>query len=194
MSLLPFLSYVFVSSFTPGPNNFMAMMIANKHGLKKTVPFCLGVSAGFFIIAWISSYFHLLLKNVMPKIEIVMTIFGALYMLYLAFKIVMSKAGDTKSVQSKQLGFVAGMLLQFINPKGILYGLTVMGTFILPHYSSHMHLFLFSIFLGFVGFLSSLSWSAFGSVFQKYLSAYRTPFNIVMALLLVYSAIAMFIK
>jgi threonine/homoserine/homoserine lactone efflux protein len=185
---------VFVSSFTPGPNNFMVMMIANKHGMKKTIPFCLGVSAGFFIIAWISSYFHLLLKNVMPKIEITMTLFGAIYMLYLAFKIVMSREGDTKSVQNKQLGFLAGMLLQFINPKGILYGLTVMGTFILPYYSTHFSLLLFSVFLGFVSFLSSLSWSAFGSLFQKYLSAYRTPFNIVMALLLVYSAIAMFVK
>lgn len=194
MPLLPFLSFVFVSSFTPGPNNFMVMMIANKHGMKKTIPFCLGVSAGFFIIAWISSYFHLLLKNVMPKIEITMTLFGAIYMLYLAFKIVMSREGDTKSVQNKQLGFLAGMLLQFINPKGILYGLTVMGTFILPYYSTHFSLLLFSVFLGFVGFLSSLSWSAFGSLFQKYLSAYRTPFNIVMALLLVYSAIAMFVK
>lgn len=47
MPLLSFLLYVFVTSFTPGPNNIMAMLFATKYGFKKTLGFCLGVGARF---------------------------------------------------------------------------------------------------------------------------------------------------
>ncbi len=192
MPLLSFLLYVTVTSFTPGPNNIMAMAFANKYGLKRTIRFCAGVSAGFFIIMLICSYFNLMLKSFMPKIEFVMTILGAVYMLYLAFKIVSSKDSGDEKEEEKNNSFLAGMLLQFINPKGILYGLTVIATFILPNYHSQISLVLFAVLLALIGFLSTFSWSLFGSMFQKFLSKYKNQFNIVMALLLVYSAISIF--
>lgn len=121
-----------------------------------------------------------------------MMILGAGYMLYLAFKILTSTSSGNGNEGGKYNSFLAGMLLQFINPKGVLYGITVVATFILPYYTSHSSLLLLSLFLGFVGILSTASWSLFGSVFQKLLSKYRQPFNIVMALLLVYSAVSIF--
>ncbi|MCM3236169.1 LysE family transporter [Heyndrickxia oleronia] len=192
MPIMSFLLYVFVASFTPGPNNIMAMVFAHNYGLKKTIRFCLGVGAGFFIIMMLCSYFNLLLKNYIPKIELAMSVIGAVYMIYLAVKIITSK--DSKSEgDKKNNSFTTGMLLQFINPKGILYGLTVVATFILPFQSSTISITLFSIFLGFIGFLSTFCWGMFGSVFQKFLSKYKNQFNIVMALLLVYVAISIFI-
>lgn len=169
------------------------MLFANKHGFKKTIKFCLGVGAGFFVIMVLSSYFNLILHNFIPKIEFPMMILGAGYMLYLAYKIITSKASEEKDDGGKYNSFLAGMLLQFINPKGILYGLTVVGTFILPYYTSNISLLLFSLFLAFVGFLSTSCWSLFGSVFQTFLSKYRSQFNVAMALLLAYSAISIFI-
>jgi hypothetical protein len=82
MPLLSFLLFVFVTSFTPGPNNIMAMLFANKYGLKKTIKFCFGVGAGFFVIMLLCSYFNVLLENFIPKIEFIMTILGAIYMLF----------------------------------------------------------------------------------------------------------------
>lgn len=193
MPVASFLVYVFVMSFTPGPNNIMAMLFANQYGFKKTLRFCLGVGAGFFAIMILSSYFNLLLHNVIPKIELPMMILGAAYMLYLAYKILTSTTGGNGNDGGKYNSFLAGMLLQFVNPKGVLYGITVIATFILPYHSSHSSLLLLSLFLGFVGILSTGSWSLFGSVFQKLLSKYRQQFNIVMALLLVYSAVSIFI-
>jgi threonine/homoserine/homoserine lactone efflux protein len=170
----------------------MAMAFANKYGLKRTIRFCAGVSAGFFIIMLICSYFNLMLKSFMPKIEFVMTILGAVYMLYLAFKIVSSKDSGDEKEEEKNNSFLAGMLLQFINPKGILYGITVIATFIVPNYHSQLSLVLFAVLLALIGFLSTFCWSLFGSMFQKFLSKYKNQFNIVMALLLVYSAISIF--
>lgn len=47
MPIFSFLLFVFISSFTPGPNNFLAMTYANQHGLKKSMQFCFGVALGF---------------------------------------------------------------------------------------------------------------------------------------------------
>ncbi|MFD9625717.1 LysE family transporter [Peribacillus muralis] len=193
MPLVSFLLFVFVTSFTPGPNNIMAMLFANKYGFKRTLKFCFGVGAGFFVIMILSSYFNLLLKNFIPKIELIMTILAALYMLYLASKIIKSKNNEKDDDGDKNNRFLSGMLLQFINPKGILYGITAVSTFIIPYYTSNTSLLFFSLFLAFIGFLSTMSWSMFGSLFQRFLTKYSRQFNIIMALLLVYSAISILV-
>ncbi|UAL54454.1 MULTISPECIES: LysE family transporter [Metabacillus] len=194
MPLLSFLLYVFVTSFTPGPNNIMAMLFANKYGLKKTIRFCLGVGAGFFVIMLLCSYFNLLLENFIPQIEFIMTTLGAIYMLYLAMKIITGKNNAKDNDGDKNNSFLTGMLLQFINPKGILYGITAISTFILPYHSSNFSLLFYSLFLAFVGFMSTFCWSVFGSIFQTFLSKYRSQFNVIMALLLVYSAISILVE
>ncbi|MCD7034203.1 LysE family transporter [Metabacillus sp. GX 13764] len=190
MSVLSFLIYVFVTSFTPGPNNIMAMANAHQFGLKRTMRFCLGVGAGFFVLMLLCSFFNLLLKNFVPKMEMAMTLLGAVYMLYLAYKILKSKPGSGSEEDQKRNSFFTGMVLQFINPKGILYGLTALSAFILPYYSSNGSLLLFSFFLAFIGFAATVLWSTFGSVFQRFLTVYRKQFNMLMALLLVYSAVS----
>lgn len=192
MPFLSFLLFVLVSSFTPGPNNFMAMSFANKYGFKKTIKFSLGVSAGFFVLALMCSIFNLLLISILPIIKIPLTILGVGYILYLAYKTLTSKGinNNEKNDETNKNLFLIGALIQFINPKGILYGITVVSTFILPYYTSYFSYFIFSLFLGIIGFLSSLCWSIFGSIFQKSLSKYQKPFNIIMALLLIYSAIS----
>ncbi|GIN86271.1 amino acid transporter LysE [Heyndrickxia sporothermodurans] len=194
MPFLSFLLFVFITSFTPGPNNIMAMAFANKHGLKRTMKFCLGVGVGFFVITLLSVFFNLMLTNLLPIIEYPLTILGVGYMLYLAFKILTSKDSDDRKDRGDNNFFIIGMFVQFINPKGILYGITVVATFILPYYHSYFSYLGFSLFLGIVGLMSTFSWSLFGSIFQKLLLKYKRLFNIVMALLLVYSAISILIK
>ena len=89
-------------------------------------------------------------------------------MLYLAFKIITSKGGAGHNEKIIKNLFTVGIFLQFINPKGILFGLTVVSTFILPYYNSYSSFLLFSLFLGIVGLLSTFSWSLFGSMFQNF--------------------------
>ncbi|MED1204437.1 LysE family transporter [Heyndrickxia acidicola] len=189
MHIIPFLLYVFVASFTPGPNNIMAMGLAHQFGFKKAFRFCIGVGIGFFVIMELCSYFNLLLKDFIPKIEFGMTLLGTVYMLYLAFKMLKNKSKANADTNFKS-NFLAGVLLQFINPKAILYGLTTISTFIIPNYHSNVSLLIFSLLLAFIGLAATSLWGVCGSVFQKFLTQYRSQFNIVMALLLVYSAIS----
>lgn len=193
MPLFSLLLYAFVSSFTPGPNNIMAMLFANKYGFKKTFKFCLGVGVGFLIILILSAYFNLLLHNFLPKIEFIMKLIGAAYLLYLAIKIVTSKNSGNDNDGGNNNSFFVGVVLQFINPKAILYGITAMSTFVLPYNSSHFSLLFYSLLLASIAIMSTSSWSMFGSIFKEFISKYRNQFNLVMALLLVYSAITILI-
>lgn len=108
MPVLTFLLYVFVMSFTPGPNNIMAMLFANQFGFKKTLRFCLGVGAGFFVIMILSSYFNLILHNFIPKVEFPMMLLGAGYMLFLAIKIITSSTTSTDEGAANITVFLQG--------------------------------------------------------------------------------------
>lgn len=188
MPLIPFISYVFVVTFTPGPNNIMSLINAKKFGYRKSLKFRLGVFSGFIIIMLLSSYFNLLLFNFIPKIKIYMGIIGAAYMVYLAVKIMTEKPDENQNQEQRFNTFFAGILLQFINPKVIMYGITLTANFILPYYDSHLALILFSVFLASISLTSVTCWALFGMFFRKFLAQYKRPFNIIMGLLLLYSA------
>lgn len=188
-----FLSYVFVVSFTPGPNNILSLANGSRDGYKKTLNFILGVSVGFFVVMILCSYFNILLFNLIPKVKIFMGILGAGYMVYLAIKIMKSNERKTnlaiKNTSALNL-FLSGLTMQFVNPKCILFGITVVSNFIIPYYSSNLALLFFSIFLAFISYLATSSWAIFGCFFNKFLSNYRKQFNILMGILLIYSAFA----
>lgn len=188
-----FFSYVFVMTFTPGPNNIMSMTFANQVGFKKTQKFMLGVAVGFLILQLLSSYFNLLLYSYLPKIKLAMDFVGAAYMLYLAVKIVWGKPHEDNRKDTRLNAFLPGLLLQFVNPKGVLYCITVAAGFIMPYYRSNLAIILFSLLTTVLVYISNNVWGAFGVLFQKFLSTYQRPFNIVMALLLVYSAVSLFL-
>ena len=187
-NLFSFISYVFVVTFTPGPNNIMSMINATQYGYKKTLRFMLGVFTGFFVLLLVSSFSNLLLLQYIPKIKPYMKVAGGLYMLYLAISILKPKKESVDKV-GKAGTFQTGVLLQLVNVKAILYCITVISTFIIPNFQSTIMLIIFSFLLALTGFVSINCWALFGSFFNKYINKYEKTFNIAMALLLTYSAL-----
>ena len=194
VNIIPFLSYVFITTFTPGPNNIMSMTNANQYGYKKTFKFTLGVFAGFALVILLCSYFDLLLFNIVPKIKFYMELLGAVYMVYLAYKVFKSGDASKGNKESRTNSFASGLILQFLNPKVILYGLTVASNFIIPYYRSNFMLILFSLLLAIIGFIATTCWAFFGVLYQRFMSKYVKPLNIMMSVLLIYCAVSIFIK
>jgi cysteine/O-acetylserine efflux protein len=190
-NVFAFLSYVAVTTFTPGPNNIMSMSNAGRYGLKRSMRFTLGVCAGFFLIIGLSIAFTMLLYRAIPAIKPVMTVVGAAYILWLAWKTVTSSPHSEKS--AGQSTFVSGMLLQFLNPKAILYGLTAASTFIVPYYRSVPVLVGFAVALAFVALASTSCWALFGSVFQRFMAEHHRVVGYTMGALLVYCALSLFL-
>lgn len=187
-----FLSYVLVATFTPGPNNIMSMSNASRYGFRKSLGYNFGVFFGFLVIISVCNAFSMAIYSVMPSLKPVMTVVGAAYILYLAWKTYRShsKSGDGEGRQTTTV--MSGMLMQFINPKVIIYSITIATTFIIPYYRSVPVIMLFSVLLAFVGFLSTCTWGLFGSFFQRFIASNEKLVNTVMALLLVYCAVSLF--
>lgn len=189
--VLAFASFVVVTTFTPGPNNIMAMSNAARFGFRRSMPFTLGVCAGFFAVIGLSITFTIALYRAIPTIKPVMTVLGAAYILWLAYKTVTVSPHD--SAAATQTSFASGALLQFLNPKAILYGITVSSTFIVPYYRSLPAYVGFAAALALLALASTSCWALFGSVFQRFMSRYQRSVGWIMGALLVYCAVSLFV-
>lgn len=190
-----FLSYAIITTFTPGPNNIMAMSNASRYGFKKSLPFNAGVLSGFFIILSICSFFSATLFSLLPSIKPFMTYVGAAYIFWLAWNTYKSvpNNNDNETNIKHTNRYLSGVLLQFVNPKGILYAITTVSTFIVPYYKPGFIYIAIAIFLSSMAFVSNCCWGLFGSVFQRLFIKNYKIINTVMALLLLYCAISLFL-
>ena len=187
-----FLTYAVVTAATPGPNNIMSMSNGNRLGFRGALPFNFGIWAGFTIVMVACTLFCTALSTLIPTIRLPMMIRGAAYMLYLAWGTF--RSSDVIQEDHSREGFLSGLLLQFINPKIYLYGILSMEAYVLPYYEDRpVILFLFALLLAFIGFVFTLCWSAFGSVFRLLFSRHARVVNTIMALLLVYCAVSLFL-
>lgn len=190
-SWVNFLSYAVVTAITPGPNNILSMTHASRVGFRRSFPFHLGVWWGFSLVMLLCTVFCQFLAELIPVIKTPMLIAGALYLLWLAWKTFRSPPLEGST--SDGGGFLSGFVLQFINPKIYIYCLVSMEAYILPAYQGQWGaLMFFALLLAFIGFLFTLCWALFGSLFQLLFSKYARITNTLMALLLVYCAVSLF--
>ncbi len=192
MNYLSFLAYMVSTAFTPGPNNIAGMSNAAQHGLKKGFIFNLGIFAGQLSVAAACAVFCNMLSQMLPKIEMPMRVIGACYILWLAWSIFRSD-GQWDNMET-EARFLPGLLLCWLNPKYYFYSIVSMETYVMPYANGDWgKIALFVGILAGTGFLATLSWSIFGSLFRKLFAKHGKIVNAVMALLLVYCAVSMFL-
>lgn len=191
-SLIPILSYILISSFTPGPSNISSASMAILHGYKKTLRYQVGLVAGVFLLMLLSGMLSTTLLNAFPVIEPLMRYIGAAYILYLAYRIL--KANYTFNENDSQaFGFVHGFLLQILNPKLLIYAFTLFSAFLATMTKSITILLVVSTLLALVAFCATSTWALFGTAIQTHLREPRlkTVINILLSLSLVYTAISL---
>jgi cysteine/O-acetylserine efflux protein len=188
MNVVFFLLYCSLMIITPGPTNIMILTTVHNYGIKKAFEFSIGASFAFFILLSISVIFNSLLMTYLPNIIVVLQIIGAIYMLYLAYQIF--KINNTSKKENQFSSFKTGFLMQFVNPKPVLFTLTVFPSFILPYYTSFWHLTLFVLLITIIACVAFLSWILFGKVLKSFLDRYNKLVNNIMAIFLIICAIA----
>jgi threonine/homoserine/homoserine lactone efflux protein len=169
------------------------MYNAGTYGFKKSIFFNVGIFLGFMVVMALCSVFSLALYNYLPAIHPYLTVIGATYILYLAWKIWRGKSSDTPGENNTTNSLFSGLFLQFVNPKVILYGVTLFTTFILPYSKELPVLLAFAVLLAFIAFVSTCCWALFGFLFKDFLAIHYKATNTIMALLLVYCAISLFL-
>jgi cysteine/O-acetylserine efflux protein len=191
-NLFSLISFILISSFTPGPSNISTASMAVLHGYKNSLKYQMGLAAGVFLLMSLSGLLSTTLVHMFPAFEPIMRYIGAGYILYLAFGIL--KASYTFTEQNiKSLGFMHGFLLQILNPKLFVYAFTLFSAFLATITVNLASLTLIAVLLAAVSFCATSLWALFGTAIKTHLHhpLWNKIINIGLSLLLVYTAISL---
>ena len=190
LEIIPLLSFVMITTFTPGPNNISSASLGIVHGYKKTVNYLIGIAAGFFLVMMACAFLSGVLLTFLPSAERYLRWIGAGYIVWLA--IGMIKANPSNSGADKpEMAFTKGFMLQLCNPKVAVYGLTLYSTFLAPLSSRTAYLALSAGVFAMTAFLATSTWALFGAAISAKLQndSFRKRLNGLLSILLIYTAI-----
>lgn len=187
MNITSFLVYCFIVTFTPGPTNIVILSTVHNIGTKKAMEYTYGATIAFGLLLMISAMLNTILMEVIPKILIVMQLIGSFYIFYLAYKIFKSDTSKPSAIQNGT--FMSGFLMQFLNPKVVLFTMTVIPSFIMPYYTEVPAVTMSVLAITIIGFLAFITWVLFGTIFKAFLQKHDKIVNIVMAIFLAYSGV-----
>jgi threonine/homoserine/homoserine lactone efflux protein len=184
--MLGLVTFAFVCSITPGPNNMMLLASGANFGLRRTVPHLLGISIGYGVMTLVVGLGLAGVVTTFPWVYQALRWAGAAYLLYLAFKIATASGVGGKSTPSQPLTFLQAAAFQWVNPKALAMTLGAVATYA-PREHLYLNVVLVAAVVTLVGAPCVCSWAAFGVGMKRLLNrplALRV-FNIGMALALV---------
>ena len=177
-----FVLYCVINAFTPGPGNILALNTVTNYGWKKGRPLFFGIFTGYYVVQLICAVFVFGIDAFLPSVLGVMKYIGAAYILWLAIHIAISK--PEKDDDSRSASYMKGFLLQFVNVKIYLFGMTALTGYITDYHTSLTALVIAELFIATLGSFATLTWIGMGALIQKfYLKHYRI-INILLALTL----------
>ncbi len=177
-----FFIYSVINAFTPGPGNILALNTVTNYGYKKGRPLYWGIFAGYYVVQVICAVFVFGVSTFLPDLLGIMKYIGAAYILWLAIHIALSK--PTTGTVEKSALFLKGFLLQFINVKIYLFGITALTGYVTEYSASLWVLLLFEIIIATIGTIATLTWIGMGVLIQRAYQKYYRLINIILALTL----------
>ena len=177
-----FFIYSVINAFTPGPGNILALNTVTNYGYKKGRPLYWGIFAGYYVVQVICAVFVFGVSTFLPNLLGIMKYIGAAYILWLAVHIALSK--PTTGTVGKAASFLKGFLLQFVNVKIYLFGITALTGYVTEYSASLWVLLLFEIIIATIGTIATLTWIGMGVLIQRAYQKYYRVINIILALTL----------
>ncbi|ANQ65351.1 LysE family transporter [Staphylococcus equorum] len=189
---ISFVFYTFFMSYTPGPNNLLALDGALKLGLKGTVKFLIGIGLGFLTLSMLCLLFSDYMAAYFSSFIFVIKIVGFIYLLYLAYSVFKHNAKDAQ--QSNTYRMRDGLLLQYMNPKTIVYVLTAIVTYVTTQNISFLATLSYTIIIALIGVSGAVAWAVMGLCFKKLLLKYEFIYKVSMSACLVILAFMMILE
>lgn len=193
LELVPLLTFVAVTSYTPGPNNVSSASMGLVFGFLRSLPYLLGVTSGFILMMLLCGTMSSLMIKLLPSVSQWLRWVGFSYIMWLAYGTLRSSYAFDGDNEIARMGFIKGVFLQVVNVKVIIYGITLYTTFLTPLAGQPATLVMSALLLGIIGFSSVALWALCGTALKRTISdpKLKKYINISLSLLLVYTAFSL---
>lgn len=188
--LLPLMTYCFVMSSTPGPNNVMLATSGAMFGYRRALPQIFGTNSGVAVQTFVTCLGLGSLFVAFPVLHQILRVTGALYLMFLAWKLSASSLGEAR--ETKPLTFTQAALFQAVNPKSWVKSITLASVFMPVGLSTPVGALLVTTVGLVIGFPTASMWALFGVAIRRLLTdpLKRRIFNLSMGAMLVVLAVS----
>ncbi len=194
---LPLVSYAFVTSITPGPNNIMLAASGVSFGFIRTIPHILGIPLGFGIQLMLCATGLGALLVSIPELNLGLKIIGSIYLIYLAWLLRSNVIGNSKgeATKSEPMSLLNAALFQFANPKAWIMAITGVSVFIPTLESFSLSVLMLTITFCTINLFCISLWALMGASLKKSLKDPKIEkvFSGVIVAMIIYSAVAVWI-
>jgi threonine/homoserine/homoserine lactone efflux protein len=186
--------------YTPGPVNIIGFGAGLNDSYRSMSRFAAGV--GCALLIWYTVIGILGHMIVIQSIVPYLALLGGSYIFYLAVRIIASQIRLGIPSQRRDLWrFRDGLLLQILNPKGMIVVVSITSIFFPAQSFGAMKIVLFSLILSIIGAFAPICYAVFGYVSQKKLvtpvkrqAVILKYINIAMGALLIFVGMTLFYK
>ena len=191
--LIALLAFISAMTFTPGPNTTLSTALAANHGLRHALRFVVSVPVGWAMMIVGCAFGLGALIESLPVLRGAIKWLGIGYMLWLAWKL--SRSGELARARDGALdvGFLQGVMLQFINVKAWMNALLISASWVAVATPVMPRLMVVLPVMMAYGFASNFTYALVGSALRGWLAQGRRllVFNRILAAVLLGTALWM---
>ncbi len=160
-------------TFTPGPNTALSTAIAVNRGWRLAMPFVWAVPVGWMLLFGLCALGVGGLVMAVPAMRWAVLTLSVLYLLWLAWRLAGTSSLARHDDARLNIGFGQGVLLQFLNPKAWMLGLSVMGGWVAGQPDMLLRTLQVMALMFVMGLLSNLCYALLGAMLRNWLSQGR---------------------
>lgn len=180
--------FAVAGSVSPGPNNTLLLASGVRFGFARTIPHVIGSALGIAaLVVLVGLGIGAAIERV-PSAQLVLKLAGSAYFLYLAYRIARS-SGVAGAEVAAPLTVPQAIVFQFVNPKGWIFVIALVGAFLPPDLSPAIASALVASIVAVVVLASAAIWALGGAALSSILGDERSRrvVTVVLAVLMVAS-------
>ncbi|MEZ0235889.1 MAG: LysE family translocator [Actinomycetota bacterium] len=129
--LVALVLFAAAGSVSPGPNNTLLLASGVRFGFARTIPHVIGSAIGIGVLSLLVGLGIGAAIEAIPAAQLVLKLLGSAYFFYLAFRIARGSAVTGTDVATP-LTVSQAVVFQFVNPKGWIFVIALVGAFLPP--------------------------------------------------------------
>jgi len=157
-------------SISPGPGNIVLAASGSKQGFKRSFPLIFGINFIIIIYSLLIGFGLGEFLKRYPNLLFGIKIMGIIYILYLAYKFLKTEGLDPDKENSKVYGFYDGVILQLLNPKGIVMLFLMFSLFLNENKENTTQVIYLILMFMVLNITCNTIWVSGGSVITKLIS------------------------